>query len=319
VVQYCIFEANNTGDGNFKGGAALLSQCDARFINCTFIDNEGEYGGAIRIESSSPDFEFCRFIRNRARRNGGGISFGAPEGYHLTLTNCTFARNSCFPDPTYASGIMCISPGHTTIENSIIAFGLSGWGVGCLAGPTVDILCSDVYGNNFGNGDWEGGCIEDQAPPLNDNICEDPLFCDLLNGDVRLQLDSPCTPYSPPNPDCALIGGGTVGCGTQGILGVRALIQASPTLSCSPNPFLGGASITYAVCPSEAAKGLRLAVYDSAGRLIRTLERSCRRREGGNVFWDGAAASGQPVGPGVYFLVLNTGADRTWRRVVLIR
>jgi hypothetical protein len=41
---------------------------------------------------------------------------------------------------------------------------------------------------------------------INGNISEDPLFCDPEAGDFTLHGDSPCAPYSAPNPECGLIG-----------------------------------------------------------------------------------------------------------------
>ena len=73
----------------------------------------------------------------------------------------------------------------------------------------VDIRCSDVYDN--AGGDWVGvDCIEDQQG-IQDNICEDPLFCGAAVGDFTLDAESPCAPYY--NPDCLLIGAWPVGCG----------------------------------------------------------------------------------------------------------
>jgi hypothetical protein len=95
------------------------------------------------------------------------------------------------------------------VENSILSFGEGGEAVYC--GPYLDVAltCCDIYGNE--GGDWVG-CIEDQYG-VNGNISEDPLFCDPGSGDFTLQECSPCAPFSPPNPECDLIGAWPVGCG----------------------------------------------------------------------------------------------------------
>ena len=72
--------------------------------------------------------------------------------------------------------------------------------------PTL--TCCNVFGNV--GGDYVE-CIAEQDT-MNSNISLDPLFCDAANGDFRLQDDSPCAPFSPPNPDCDLIGAWGVGC-----------------------------------------------------------------------------------------------------------
>ncbi len=75
--------------------------------------------------------------------------------------------------------------------------------------PTPILICCDIYGN--AGADW-GDYVADQYG-INGNICEDPLFCDPQNGDLTVQGCSPCAPFSPPNPECDLIGAWPIGCG----------------------------------------------------------------------------------------------------------
>lgn len=77
----------------------------------------------------------------------------------------------------------------------------------------VVLTCCDIYGNE--GGDWTGLIAAQYG--INGNISEDPLFCDPESGDLRLQENSPCTPFTPPNPDCDLIGAWPVGCGGTAI------------------------------------------------------------------------------------------------------
>jgi hypothetical protein len=96
------------------------------------------------------------------------------------------------------------------LENTVIAFATAGGSIFCIPGDSDPILtCCDIYGNT--GGDWTD-CIEDQQG-INGNISEDPLFCDPGNEDFTLQECSPCAPFSPPNPECDLIGAWPVGCG----------------------------------------------------------------------------------------------------------
>ena len=74
----------------------------------------------------------------------------------------------------------------------------------------VELSCCTIYGNTGGN--WGTWCIEDQLG-TNGNISLDPLFCDLPGGDLHLLAESPCAPFSEPNPECDLIGAWPVGCG----------------------------------------------------------------------------------------------------------
>jgi hypothetical protein len=73
--------------------------------------------------------------------------------------------------------------------------------------------CCDIFGN--AGGDWID-CIADQLGQ-GGNISEDPLFCDPEVGDFTLRGDSPCAPFSPPNPECDRIGAWPIGCGPTAI------------------------------------------------------------------------------------------------------
>jgi hypothetical protein len=72
--------------------------------------------------------------------------------------------------------------------------------------PTL--VCCDIYGN--AGGDWVGPIAGQLG--IDGNIWADPLFCDPTNGDFTLQACSPCAPFSPPNPECDLLGAYPVGC-----------------------------------------------------------------------------------------------------------
>ena len=89
---------------------------------------------------------------------------------------------------------------------TIVAFSVSGDGVHTYGGATL--RCCDIYGN--AGGDWIGSIAGQLG--LDGNISEDPLFCDPETLDFTLHPDSPCAPFTPPNPECDLIGAWPVGC-----------------------------------------------------------------------------------------------------------
>jgi hypothetical protein len=94
------------------------------------------------------------------------------------------------------------------LEWTILAFSLYGGAV--MAGHGVTLSCCDIYGNV--GGDWVDYIASQYG--INGNISEDPLFCDPENLDFTLHADSPCAPFTPPNPECDLIGAWPVGCGS---------------------------------------------------------------------------------------------------------
>ena len=77
------------------------------------------------------------------------------------------------------------------------------------AGEPPIVSCTDIHGNE--GGDWTG-FIADQYPE-NGNLCEAPLFCNPTLHDFSIAAESPCAPFSEPNPECDLIGAWPVGCG----------------------------------------------------------------------------------------------------------
>jgi hypothetical protein len=88
-------------------------------------------------------------------------------------------------------------------------------------------------------------------------------------------------------------------------------------LPASPNPFKGTCAISFEMAGPAA---VRLCVYDTRGRLVRTLIDGAVRSAGRHVVrWDGADGEGMPVSPGVFFLRMETSSYSGTERVVLIK
>jgi hypothetical protein len=222
TLTNCTFSRSSAGTGR-GGGMWCTDYSSPTLTNCMFCENDGEIGGGGMwcAAYASPELTGCMFRDNVASgggsggggivcvgssptgsRGGGGVncSYSSPM-----LTNCTFSHNSADP----AGGICCYESS-PLVMNCIIAFSESGEAVFCAgAGNNPVLTCCDVYGNE--GGDWVG-CIEDQYG-ADGNICEDPLFCDPESGNFTLQDCSPCAPFTPPNPECDLMGAWPVACG----------------------------------------------------------------------------------------------------------
>ncbi|MEO7866722.1 MAG: FlgD immunoglobulin-like domain containing protein [Candidatus Eisenbacteria bacterium] len=70
----------------------------------------------------------------------------------------------------------------------------------------------------------------------------------------------------------------------------------SVRLLATPNPFMGGSTIAFALGHAE---DVTLGVYDLTGRLVRSLQR-CRLADGAYRFeWNGRDANGRRVPAGV--------------------
>ncbi|MBP6875516.1 MAG: T9SS type A sorting domain-containing protein [Candidatus Eisenbacteria bacterium] len=92
----------------------------------------------------------------------------------------------------------------------------------------------------------------------------------------------------------------------------------SPDLSddCFPNPFRALVSIPYRLPDAER---VFLRVYDSTGRLIRTIEGESPEAGGSVFLWDGRDANGQEARSGTYFCRLKEGGREKIHKVIKVR
>jgi hypothetical protein len=297
----CIFIGNSA---TFGGGLFCWVGSSPTVTHCTFIDNYAWFGAGIECAGEAcPTISHCTFWRNEAERGGAVMS---EEGAFPTLTSCTISGNAAVSD---GGGIRCENGGYLLVENTIVAFSTNGDAVSCSPSSEVTLRCCDLYGN--AGGDWTEP-IADQYG-VDGNISEDPLFCDSDEGDFRLQEESPCAPFSPPNPECDLIGAGSVGCDPSN---VPQPGTATPTLwlrTAVPNPFVVSTRICYGV-PATTPEHVQLSIHDLSGRLVRTLQKGFQP----NAIWDGRNGKGTPVTSGVYFCNLRVGREKLVNRMILL-
>ena len=234
LISDCRFRENislsNPGGGNGNGGAVYFyGGRSSEFTDCYFEGNISEqHGGGMILEDDAPGLLRCTFSNNTANMSGGAIYLGTES----LIENCTFAGNTApdggaaivrYSSPTIrqctifgnegisASGIYADASSDLTIENAVIAGGLSGPALACNTGASVTLTCCDIYDNEGGN--WDD-CISDQAG-INSNFSADPLFCDPDADEFSLHSDSPCAPGNHPDgAACGLIGALEVGCGS---------------------------------------------------------------------------------------------------------
>jgi hypothetical protein len=291
------YEVVYAGGIRFGGSAPTIR-------NCILRSNFADSGGATHSWSATPTLESCTLIDNHARFGAGMYLYYATARF----LGCTFCANAAtaFGSATYLTEYSTVA-----LENTIIAFGLDGRPVGCsYPGTSATAICCDVYGN--ADGDWVD-CLEGQLG-TDGNICEDPIFCDASGGDLRLQEMSPCAAEN--NPLCGQIGAWPVGCGASGAPSQSNAIRSLSIGPCIANPFMGGTTIAYRLGPNSSADGAWLAIYDVAGRLVRTLHTP---GVSGELRWDGTDDAGRALPGGIYLLRLAGGGRMVTERVVKIR
>ena len=180
-------------------------------------------------------------------------------------------------------------------------------------GSEPTLVCCDIYGNP--DGDWIG-CIAGQLGQTG-NISLDPLFCSPEDGELALAEDSPCAPFTPPNPGCDLIGARPVGCAPMDIRREHSYAsEVSLELSISPNPLVGSTQISF-----ESSHGFisscELTICDLAGRQVWQCNPRPLSDHAQMILWDGSDDAGNAVASGIYFMRLRVG-DKTRSRTCLV-
>ena len=83
-----------------------------------------------------------------------------------------------------------------------------------------------------------------------------------------------------------------------------------------PNPFAAATTVRFTL---REAGSVRLTVFDAAGRLVSPPRQVTRAAGPQTLEWDGRDADGAPVGPGIYFLRVETPSGSATRKVIARR
>jgi len=218
----CDFARNRDGGVHFEYAEGWISA-----TRCRFLDNSAAIaGGGIGILGSSYNgyksfltLADCLFSGNTSPK-GGAVYCGDGDSYYLTpmldgtIRGCTFYGNAADVG-SFAyiqTDAESWTPSSVHIENTIIAAHSSGEPLYCEEVDTLEVTCSDVFGND--GGDWVG-CLAglDTIPG---NVSADPLFCDPATGDFHLAATSLCI-----QSECGLIGALGEGCFPSATLDIQ--------------------------------------------------------------------------------------------------
>jgi hypothetical protein len=202
VLAGCLFVGNQAISG---GAASTMGISCPLFDGCTFLTNEATYGGAVNLGwSYDPHLAGCTFAENAA--DWGGALLAGTQGT-LTLSGSTFYGNAGRIEGG-AVYLVLEGGGSCDIQNTIVASSSEGAALATDGMGEITMGCCDLYGN--AGGDWIG--VIAGLLGVDGNITLDPQFCDAPGGDFGLAETSPCAPFSPPNPECDLIGAQPITC-----------------------------------------------------------------------------------------------------------
>ena len=193
------------------------------------------------------------------------------------------------------------------VSRTIIAFNPEGPGLS-LHNGTAAISDSDIFGN--AGGDWIVGIADQFSEPC--NLSVDPLFCDLVDGDLRLHEDSPCLAQN--NGGCGDMGALPLGCL---VAGVEIGDLHGVALAAVPNPFNARTTLSFDL-PVASLVSLRL--YDLSGRLAAVLlDRHPAQAGRNDIVWNGTDDAGRALPSATYVLRLDAGEVAVKRAVTLLK
>lgn len=228
LIRNCIFRDNiaNSGGAIWCGGVS-----SPQIVDCVFFNNQAINGAAVLLvnSSQSPTFRNCTFTRNRAS-GGGGAIFAVHNGFNLE--NCVIALNEAetqggaiYARSVWPSSIVSCTIAENTaadgtalhlngsplvqLEHSIVAFGSGGATFTSINGSSLNVSCSDVFGNTSDS--LPAGVVDGGG-----NFTADPLFCGARGSLVyTIAGSSPCAPgLHPGGAGCSLIGAMPPACGS---------------------------------------------------------------------------------------------------------
>ncbi len=137
--------------GEYTGGISCWDFSNPTISDCTFANNQADTGGGISCQRSSARFTNCVIVENTARLGGAVYCYAGTP----LLDFCTIADNTA------------------TEENG---------GLACEEGSIPELSNCIVWAND------PASVCGQQFHCL---LLQDPLFVDPVNGDFRLQADSP--------------------------------------------------------------------------------------------------------------------------------
>lgn len=229
LIKDCVITGNNARMG---GGVWFGGWCTTRFEGCVIFGNTADRGAGFTFVNSGTTIvlDDCIVRNNTASDRGGGgmvyssefrlentvIAYNRADskggGLHLdqihpsSVAYCTISQNAA---PS-GGGIHFFTNSDLTMTNSIVCHGTQGAAFVFDNGGSLNLSCSNVYGNAGGD------ALPPEVIDSGGNFSLDPEFCGApATYNYELQADSPCAPGNHPDGDsCGQIGAKPPTCGS---------------------------------------------------------------------------------------------------------
>ncbi|MCP4680630.1 MAG: right-handed parallel beta-helix repeat-containing protein [Deltaproteobacteria bacterium] len=189
IVTDCMFQSNTAVADESGGGGMYNLQSSPVVTGSYFKENaasgsDSDGGGIYNNDSTEVSFLGSVFWGNSASDDGAGILSDADST--MTVTNCIFYKNTASGSASSTGGGIHAVGTDTEIVNCTFYRNSADQGSAVEAGGTLNIVNSIL---------WDNGAPQISGTPTSvtySNLDQDPLFEDPSNGNLHLQLGSPC-------------------------------------------------------------------------------------------------------------------------------
>jgi predicted outer membrane repeat protein len=160
AVTNCVFQKNRTTGEAGGGGAMYICNSNAKFQDCSFLQNVTNYsgGGLYMIGEGCPSIMDCQFIENRGRDAGGVANLMSSAKF----LRCLFEKNVA---ETYWGGGISSRDSHASYEDCIFRENRSSSsGAGLHVGGECSVTVkTSVFEKNFAQRGAGIACLHDSV------------------------------------------------------------------------------------------------------------------------------------------------------------